>query len=278
MEPAMTHRIRGAVMQKRMLVVLSSVVLIMTACGETADGTQDPAGPRTIATTSATASGASTSPTPPGPVALPDGPVTPGRYRFVVPDTCDPKVNHDGWQVCPKGKSPALPALDITVPEGWDAAPEVLSLFPTGGRDTTSPNSPALALGWTNWWVGLNSQPCSSVSHQKPDIAVGPTVDDFVDGVVAHPLLDVTEPKPVKLGKYRGQFLSLLGPKDISDCEEWRPWDPAPYVQGPESRWDLWVMNVNGVRVVIMAEYFPETPEDIKADLRVMAESIRFTM
>jgi hypothetical protein len=122
----------------------------------------------------------------------------------------------------------------------------------------------------------LNSQPCSSVEHQKPDIAVGPTVDDFVDGIVAHPLLDVTEPKPVKLGKYRGQFLSLIGPKDISDCEEWRPWDPAPYLQGPENRWDLWVMNVDGVRVVIMAEYFPETPEDIKADLRAMAESVRF--
>lgn len=125
--------------------------------------------------------------------------------------------------------------------------------------------------------LGLNSQPCSRVSRQKPDITVGPTVDDFVDAVVAHPLLNVTEPKPVTLGKYGGRFFSLIGPKDISDCEEWGPWDPAPYLQGEESRWDLWVMNVNGVRVVIMAEYFPETPKDIKAELRAMAESIRFT-
>jgi hypothetical protein len=36
-------------------------------------------------------------------------------------------------------------------------------------------------------------------------------------------------------------------------------------------------MHVNGVRVVIMAEYFPETPKNIKAELRAMAESIRFT-
>jgi hypothetical protein len=177
---------------------------------------------------------------------------------------------------CPTDKEPALPAVDITVPEGWDAAREVLSLFPTEGRDTTSRNAPALVLGWTNFWVGLNSQPCSRVSHQKPDITVGPTVGDFVDAVVAHPRLNVTEPEPVELGKYHGQFFSLIGPKNISDCEEWRPWDPGPYLQGAENRWDLWIMNVNGVRVVIMAEYFPETPKDIRAELRAMAESIRF--
>jgi len=219
----------------------------------------------TTTTPSATPAGAS------GVPPLQDGAVAPGRYRFAVKSTCDPKIG------CPADEEPPLPAIDITVPAGWDAATDVVSLFPAESRDTSSPNDPAMALGWTNFWVGLNSQPCSRVSHHKPDIAVGPTVDDFVDAVVAHPLLDITEPEPVKLGRYRGQFLSLIGPKDISDCEEWRPWDPAPYLQGPENRWDLWVMNVDGVRVVIMAEYFPETPDDIKAELRAMAESIRFT-
>jgi hypothetical protein len=213
-----------------------------------------------------------TSASPTGTTLLEDGLVVPGRYRFAVINTCD-----EG-PACSADPPPPLPTLEVTVPEGWEAATEVVSLFPAEGRDTTSGNDAALALGWTNYWVGLNSQPCSAVSHQVPDIPVGPTVDDFVDAVVAHPLLDVTEPKRVKLGKYRGQFFSLLGPKDISDCEEWRPWDPAPYLQGPENRWDLWVMNVDGVRVVIMAEYFPETPEDIKADLRGMAESVRFTL
>jgi len=173
-------------------------------------------------------------------------------------------------------EEPELPAVDVTVPEGWDGAPEFLALFPSEGEDTTSRSDPALILGWTNFWVGLNSKPCSRVSHQKTDITVGPSVDDFVDAVASHPLLNVTEPKPVRLGRYRGQFFSLVGPKDISQCEEWRPWDPAPYLQGGANRWDLWVMDVDGVRVVIMAQYFPETPKAIKSELRTMAESVRF--
>jgi hypothetical protein len=172
---------------------------------------------------------------------------------------------------------PALPSLTLMVPAGWDAATDVLALFPAEGRDTVSPNDPALLLGWTNSWVGLNSHPCSRVEHQRPDIAVGPTVADFVDAVQAHPLLDVTTPRPVSLGEYTGQFFSLDGPEDISGCKEWRPWDPSPFLQGPRNHWDLWVMDVAGVRVVITAQYFPETPSPLKAELRAMAESVRFT-
>jgi hypothetical protein len=256
-----------------------ALLLALAACSGTGDaansGARQPPAETTTKTPTETPTETPTSsatPSSPSRVSpLQDGPVTPGRYRFVVTSTCDPEMG------CPVDEEPPLPAIDVTVPDGWDAATEVLSLFTAEGRDTASRNGVALVLGWTNHWVGLSSQPCSPVSHQKPDITVGPTVADFVDAVDAHPLLDVTEPRPVKLGKYRGQFFSLTGPKDISRCEEWRPWDPGPYLQGEENRWDLWVMDVDGVRVVVMAEYFPETPDDIKADLRAMAESIRFT-
>lgn len=51
---------------------------------------------------------------------------------------------------------------------------------------------------------------------------------------------------------------------------------PDTVAEGEANTWDVWVMNVDGVRVVIMTEYFPETPATIKAELRRMAESIRF--
>jgi hypothetical protein len=253
----------------RIKFLLVALLFALTACSGQGDAvnnsvTPPPTKPPTETTTP------STTPDDPEVLPLPDGPVTPGRYRYVMLRSCDPKSG------CPAKPNPKLPDVLVTVPAGWNAANE-FHLIESAPAGTGGPDGAGLVMGWTQYWAGLNSQPCSSVSHQKPDIKVGPTVDDLVDAVVAHPLLNVTEPKPVRLGKYRGQFLTLIGPSDISDCEEWRPWDPSPYLQGPDNRWDLWVMDVDGVRMVIMAGYYPGTPAAIKSELRDMAESIRFT-
>ena len=212
----------------------------------------------------------SASVSPSGLPLLGDGPITPGRYRFVLEGECeDPRD-------CPAGATPPPPLqIEISVPPGWEAMFGGLVIHPVG-LGTEGPEGAGLVLGWTNWWVGLNSDPCLPVAHVPTDIPVGPTVDDFVDAVVAHPGLDVSEPTDVELGGYRGRFLSLTGPSDIDDCDNWRPWDPGFFVQGPDNMWDIWIMDVDGLRVLIVAEQFPGTAADVKAQLRRMVESIRF--
>jgi hypothetical protein len=203
---------------------------------------------------------------------LKDGPVAPGTYVFMLRPSCD-----DPPRDCPAQASPP-PALgiELTVPAGWHAANEFFLISPADGRETGAPNNSALVMGWTSFWVGLNSEPCAQTDHQRTDIEVGPSVDDFVEAVVAHPKLDTTEPTDVRLGGYTGRFFSLTGPADLDDCVEWRPWDPGFFIQGPNNVWDVWVMAVNGFRVLIVAQYFPETPAGVKAELRAIAESIRF--
>jgi hypothetical protein len=201
-----------------------------------------------------------------------DASLAPGRYRFVLQNVCD-----DPPLDCPAEATPP-PALgiEVTVPDGYktfDGFP-VIAVDKVDG--TTGPDGGALALGWTNFWVGLNSDPCLQVGHVQPDIAVGPTVEDFVNAVVAHPELNVTQPTDAELGGHQGKFFTLTGPSDISGCDNWRPWDPGFFVQGEDNIWDVWVMDVDGFRVLTVTEYFPGTPDQVKSELRDIAESIRF--
>jgi hypothetical protein len=105
---------------------------------------------------------------------------------------------------------------------------------------------------------------------------VGPTVDDFVNAVVANRKLEVSEPTDVTLGGHSGRFFALSAPADISKCELWQPWDPGFHAQGPSNIWDVWVMDVNGFRVLLADEYFAQTGADVKTELRAMVESIAF--
>ena len=159
------------------------------------------------------------------------------------------------------------------MPDGWE---HPLG-FPVIGTIDKQPQEARLVLGWTNITVGVQSDPCLSESHELPDVKVGPSVDDFVDAVVSREWFHGTAPVDTKVGGASGQYFTLMGPADLSDCFEWRPWDPGFYAQGPSHIWEVWVLDVEGHRVLIVANYFPGTSARTIAQLKQMVKSIRFT-
>jgi hypothetical protein len=167
---------------------------------------------------------------------------------------------------CTDTKSDDSMRITFDVPAGWAGIgngvwPQVVtSLSPAGAS--------------LNFFRGawLHADPCETA---PPSIKVGPTVDDFVNAIVDHPLLDSTTPVDVTLDGYAGKFLELQLPADITGCPAYFPWEPGLYAQGPSNRWHLWILDVDGIRVVVMTTDFAGTSAQHQAELQAMVDSIQ---
>ena len=85
----------------------------------------------------------------------------------------------------------------------------------------------------------------------------------------------MTTPIDVTLDGYSGKYLDLQVPSDISKCEVYRPWEPGLFAQGPGHRWHLWILDVEGVRVVVESADYEGTTEEVQAELEAMVDSIQ---
>ena len=65
-----------------------------------------------------------------------------------------------------------------------------------------------------------------------------------------------------------------LGPKP-GGCNHYFVWEPGIYAQGPNALWRIWILNVNGVRVVVRADSFPDTTPQVQAQLKAIVSSIQ---
>lgn len=213
------------------------------------------------------------SPIPSGsPVALYTGALEAGTYT--VTPYSPSSGGHDCLEPPQPGctESPANDSIRFTfsVPDGWAGFESAIWLATV---QNLSPRGAGMSFDGGAPW--LYSDPCDAI--RPPDIPVGPTVDDFASALADHPLLDVTNPVDVTLGGYSGKYVNLQVPSDISACTDnlYRPWEPGIYAQGPSHRWHLWILDVDGVRAVVMTYDYPETSQQHRAELQAIVDSIR---
>jgi hypothetical protein len=215
---------------------------------------------------------ASPSPTV-APVPMPSsGTLAAGTYVMT------PFVGIDAANACwtpPQPGCSETPADDsirviLTVPAGWEVDPLRLGVWLTGKN-----NSPP---GGANLFVFRGGWPYQDPCHSSATTAiqVGPSVDDFANAIANHPLLDATTPVPVTLGGYSGKYLDLQIPADISACTDgYFPWEPGIYAQGPSQRWHHWILDVNGIRVVIVTTDYAGTSAADRTALQAMVDSLQ---
>ena len=205
---------------------------------------------------------------------FPEGPLTAGTYTLAPYTAAGEGMCHVPPQSgCTETTADDTIRFTMTVPDGWNAfGPWVMF---ESNQPPTGAGTAFIRGAW------LLTDPCK---FDSPWIPVGPTVADFVNAVTNHPLLDTTTPVDVTLAGYSGKYLDLQVPADISKCEVepgtseppiYRPWEPGIYAQGPGQRWHMWVLDVDGVRVVVQSFDYAGTSAAHRAELQAIVNSIR---
>ena len=166
------------------------------------------------------------------------------------------------------------------------------------------------AEGWSMWigaakfvgdgHVGVSITTVSNLvshgcrDHAWADPPVGSSVDDLANALADLAPFRVTlPPEDVSLYGYRGKHLALIVPDlPVSDdgnfigCEEGKlkswvaaidtePRDAYYGYTGPGYREELWILDVDGTRLLISAERSPGSPAADVAEMRAILDSIR---
>jgi hypothetical protein len=206
------------------------------------------------------------------PQAMPSGTrdLKAGTYAFSFPQLDAP------------GKP--FPKALITVPDGWRI---------NGGFALTGHNDKPLELAVTIWdVVDVYADGCHWLG---PTIHPGPTAAELAAVLAARPARNASAPRTVSLGGYNGKYLRWSVPADIRfdaatqnfpDCDKsstgtafFKSWNDAVgdrYQQGPGQVDLLWILDVEGHRLLIDATYMPAATQQDRVDLINVVDSIEF--
>ena len=204
------------------------------------------------------------SPAPtPSPPALTDTSVEPGTYLLTT------EAEPDGTYHLPEGST-------LTMPAGWEGG--------NGFRVSKNedPSDPVAFTGVGFWiWDGdfatVYLDPCQWLDGAITP-PVGPTVDDLANALASQPHRGDAVPVDVTLDGYSGKMIEMTVPSDIdfADCDrgEFRSW-LGRYHQGPGQVDQVYILDVDGQRVVIYSSYMPGTSEAERAEREAIVESIQ---
>jgi hypothetical protein len=183
-------------------------------------------------------------------------------------------------------KAATYPPFLVTVPDGWVSMGGWILARPVAGPD----DAPVAILFWDVERV--YGHPCSwMMTLEDP----GPGVDDLVAALVEVPMRDPTEPAAAEIDGRAGMYLEWSVPADIAfdeggnfpDCDgnaqhrdfvSWTAsgWASNRYHQGPGQLDRLWILDVDGERLVIDAFSMPTATEAEIQEMVGIVESIRF--
>lgn len=168
-----------------------------------------------------------------------------------------------------------LPWAVVEVPEGYGS--------PGGWTVDRGADGDPQDYGSVDFWsVGtVADDPCHASTETDP----GSTVRDLAEAIHRQRGHQATAPVPVTLDGHTGLYLEVTGPdrKQLDTCAErrftlWRGDDNV--LNGtdvPGMVFQIWILDVNGHRIVVNEATSPHETQAEKAEVRAIAESTHFT-
>jgi hypothetical protein len=168
--------------------------------------------------------------------------------------------------------------VSLAVPRGWD-------VWASGGGiiDPRHRGDWPAGTGIGFYQVeDVYADPCRWERGMMP--AIGPSAADLAAALARQPDRAATTPTDVELDGFNGKKVRLHVPSDVdfSECSvprfpsmaEFRSW-PGRFHQGPGQVDEVWILDVDGERLVIDAWWFPQTSADERVKVIDIVESIR---
>lgn len=172
-----------------------------------------------------------------------------------------------------------FPTIHLVAPASWEALDDWgLTREPC---DDCEPTDRAMAIMF--WRVTeVYGHPCDWIGTL---VEPGVSVDDLATALHTVPTRGASQPEPVSVGGIDGLYMQWSVPDDANfdDCDEgffesWRAdaGGTDRYQQSPGQVDRLWILDVDGERLVIDGFYLPGTPRRDRHELDDIIGSIRF--
>lgn len=138
------------------------------------------------------------------------------------------------------------------------------------------------ARGLSFWEVqSVFTDPCKAGKH---GVDPGPTVADLARALAAQPLRAGSDPVPVTVAGYQGLYVETSVPAhiDFTTCQDgyFDSWigtgDHGRFQQGPGQRDSLWILDVDGYRLVIDGEHMPRATQAQINEITGMVKTLTF--
>lgn len=176
-------------------------------------------------------------------------------------------------ELLPWDEDPAGVHLQVTMPQGWQIGPDAGVILKNSGLRTLAFGGAAVFDIFSDRcdWVGTG-------------LDTGSTVDELASAFATVWGADASSPTRVTVDGYAGQHMVLTVPSDVRlvECDQSKyvVWagqngDPTRWVQGPGQILNLYILDVEGRRILIQTSHFPDASNDDLAELQQIFDSLQ---